>query len=360
MKDCIVTIILATYNRPDSLDAVIKSVINQSLTNWQLFVIGDNCDSRTASVIQNNFDSRIKYLNLPDRFGEQSGPNSVGLSLVNTAYVSYLNHDDIWLADHLEIGINALKRGDFDFYIGGTAYSRYIDFSQISPEILVDGIHTENRSPMDFFAQNPIKYEPASSWIVENSVAKKIGLWNYYTDLYRVPSEDYLMRAWRLKYKFHFSSKVTTWAIITQYVNDSTLRPYEYNSTEHKEVIELVLSKTSDNIRSILEMKLHKWNLIPKDKKHIITACYNVKRPEKTVIKKLLIKVAKNLLLNKLTAQIYLSFGIDIIDVVSVLRGKRKGFLINKAIKQRTGDVPLKPDLLSVIQRVQNEVHEKS
>ena len=357
MKHCIVTIILATYNRPDTLDAVIKSVINQSLSNWQLFVVGDNCDNRTDNVIKNNIDSRIKYLNLPDRFGEQSGPNSVGLSLVNTPYVSYLNHDDIWLPDHLELGINMLKKHDFDFYIGGAAYSRYIDFSETSSEILVDEFNTADRSPMDLFARNTAKYEPASSWIIKHEVAKKIGFWNYYTELYRAPSEDYLMRAWRLKYKFYFSTKVTTWAIVTQYVNDTSQMSYEYNSKEHKEVLELVISNTSDDMRSILDRKLYKWNSMTEDEKTIITSHYNILRPNTNVLVKRSNKLMKNLFINKFTAKIYLVFGLDIFSVVSVLRGKKKGFLINYLIKERTGDVPPKPNLSSVIKRVQNEVY---
>lgn len=357
MKDFIVTIILATYNRPDSLDAAIKSVLNQSLSNWKLFVIGDNCDNRTADVIKSNADSRIRYLNLPDRFGEQSGPNSVGLSLVNTKYVAYINHDDVWLADHLESGVNLLENGEFDFYIAGTATSRYIDLSHTLPEILVNNINIKNRNTTDFFKQNRANYEPASSWILKSDVAKKIGYWNYYTDIHRAPAEDYLLRAWRLNIKFYFSHKITTWAIITQYIKENSGKSYQYNSNEHKEVIELVISTTSNDMRSILQFKHRDWTLMPEiRKKNIINRYINI-NPKRNFITDQFVKLIKTLILNKFTAQIYRLFGWDIFTVISILMGNKKGLSMGGAIKVRTGNIPQKPNLALVIERVKNEVY---
>ena len=152
MNQVIVTIIIATYNRPDTLKAAIRSVLNQTLKNWKLLVIGDNCDDRTDMLMMEYLDPRIQYFNLPERFGEQSGPNSVGLSLVETPYVSFLNHDDIWLQDHLEVGIQLIEKGNFDFFIGGTAFSRYANYSNVIPELVIDEINIENRT--DLFGNN--------------------------------------------------------------------------------------------------------------------------------------------------------------------------------------------------------------
>ena len=113
-----VTIVIATYNRPDVLRIAIQSIILQTFSEWKILVIGDNCEEETEKAVNSFQDSRIRYINLPDRIGTQSGPNSVGIALAKTKYIAFMNHDDIWLQDHLEYGITTLEETKSDFFIG--------------------------------------------------------------------------------------------------------------------------------------------------------------------------------------------------------------------------------------------------
>ena len=79
-----VTVVLATYNRPDALRAAIRSVLRQTRPDWRLMVIGDRCEPPTEEAVRSVQDARISYINLPVRFGEQGGPNSVGMALAET------------------------------------------------------------------------------------------------------------------------------------------------------------------------------------------------------------------------------------------------------------------------------------
>lgn len=357
MNQVIVTIIIATYNRPDTLKAAIRSVLNQTLKNWKLLVIGDNCDDRTDMLMMEYLDPRIQYFNLPERFGEQSGPNSVGLSLVETPYVSFLNHDDIWLQDHLEVGIQLIEKGNFDFFIGGTAFSRYANYSNVIPELVIDEINIENRSPLDFFYNKTNKFEPASSWIIKQAAVKKIGLWNYYTDLYRTPIEDYLLRAWRSKCTFYFSSIVTTWNIGTQYNNNSLRKCYDYKSIEHSEIIVLIESNSAENTRLYLNSQLNKWNLMSLKEKLAIKSEFSIMRPEASPEAKFVFfrTLMSSIFKNRITAYIYYFFGIDFQLFILMIHKNKKGSTIKSLISTRTGSVPPKPDLLSVISRLKKE-----
>jgi glycosyltransferase involved in cell wall biosynthesis len=135
-----ITIVLSTYDRPDALQYTIESVQAQTIENWVLLVVGDACGPETEDVVAEFRDPRIKYVNLPERCGEQSGPNSVGLALADTDYIALLNHDDIWLPDHLEIGLDGLKRSSADLFVSRAAFSiktpletDRLTFTEISP-----------------------------------------------------------------------------------------------------------------------------------------------------------------------------------------------------------------------------------
>ena len=214
-----------------------------------------------------------------NHFGEQSGPNSVGLSLVKTPFLAYLNHGDIWLPDHLEIAIHTLKSGKYKFYMGGTAYSRFIDNTKEQPELVVDEINIENRSPSDPFFRKTSKYEPVSSWILSRMTAEKIGLWNYYTDLYRVPTEDYLLRAWRSKCKFYFSTTVTTWVIVPQSIIDESIKSVNSGNKEHSSILKMLESNSGVEIRNYLTCKFDQWNTKKPEEREKIARSSSITKP---------------------------------------------------------------------------------
>lgn len=97
-----VSIITATYNRPEVLRWAIESVRAQTFGDWEQIVVGDACTDDTADVVASFGDPRIRFVNLAQNFGEQSGPNNTGMALASGGLIAYLNHDDLWLPDHLE------------------------------------------------------------------------------------------------------------------------------------------------------------------------------------------------------------------------------------------------------------------
>jgi glycosyltransferase involved in cell wall biosynthesis len=108
----LVSIILATYNWTSVLRYAIRSVLWQNFTDWELLVVGDACTDDTAEVVASFRDPRIRWHNLPENTGNQSGPNNTGLALAAGTYIAYLHQDDLWLPDHLAVLVQALKASD--------------------------------------------------------------------------------------------------------------------------------------------------------------------------------------------------------------------------------------------------------
>ena len=107
----LVTVIIATYNWSEVLPFSIGSVQRQTRADWELLVIGDGCTDNSAEVVGAvaGADPRIRWINLPENTGHQTGPNNEGLRQARGAIIAYLGHDDLWLPHHLESLVIALE-----------------------------------------------------------------------------------------------------------------------------------------------------------------------------------------------------------------------------------------------------------
>ena len=205
------TVIVATHNRPDTLRQALRSVAMQRHAAWAALVVGDACDDRTQAVMAEfAHDRRFLYVNLQQRCGEQAIPNSAAMQVAGTEFVALLNHDDLWLPDHLTIALERLADGRADFFIGRAAGCRdgrlgpngewVADFDRASPP---------DRTGQEAFGHSYEYVEPASSWVFRRDLAANIGPWRPAASLYRAPIQDWFLRAWRSGARMRSDERIT-------------------------------------------------------------------------------------------------------------------------------------------------------
>jgi GalNAc5-diNAcBac-PP-undecaprenol beta-1,3-glucosyltransferase len=117
MTDSLFTIIIPTFNHEETLRYSIQSVLDQTVKDFELHVIGDGATEKTEKIVQEfaKDDSRIRYHNFPKsaRTGEEYRAKL--LSEVRSRYVCYLSDDDLWFPDHLQIMQSLLASADFAY-----------------------------------------------------------------------------------------------------------------------------------------------------------------------------------------------------------------------------------------------------
>lgn len=99
----LVSIIMAAYNAEKTIETAIQSVLSQTYTNWELFVINDCSKDKTIHIVQQyaEKDSRIHLLNNEKNQGV-SLTRKRGLEESNGAWIAVLDSDDLWVSDKLE------------------------------------------------------------------------------------------------------------------------------------------------------------------------------------------------------------------------------------------------------------------
>jgi len=102
----LVTVCVATYNRAELLGSrSLSSLVNQSYKNIEIIVIGDCCTDDTESTVRRFEDSRIHFVNLPERgrYPEEqqhrwmvagTTPMNHALSMAKGSFITHLDDDD--------------------------------------------------------------------------------------------------------------------------------------------------------------------------------------------------------------------------------------------------------------------------
>jgi|GEM_PF-2064783 len=94
-----ISIITATYNRPDLLKRMIVSVLEQTMTKWELIIVDDSTNDDTETFIQKYKDNpRIIYLKNKQNEGLPFSRNR-GLESATGVWVTFLDDDDFYKAE---------------------------------------------------------------------------------------------------------------------------------------------------------------------------------------------------------------------------------------------------------------------
>ena len=112
----LVSVITPVYNSEKYISDHIKSVQNQTYSNWELILV-DDCSSDHSAALINSFqknDSRIKYFRLEKNSGAGIARNK-GIELAQGQYIAFLDSDDQWFPKKLERQLNFMQKNSYYF-----------------------------------------------------------------------------------------------------------------------------------------------------------------------------------------------------------------------------------------------------
>ena len=116
-----VSVIMPAFNAADFIRDSIESVRKQTFKNWELLIIEDASNDTTAEIAAHfqAEDARIKIHSLPTNQGAAFARN-IGIKASRGDYISFLDADDLWNENKLEVQINFMIQNKIDI-----CYSSY-------------------------------------------------------------------------------------------------------------------------------------------------------------------------------------------------------------------------------------------
>ena len=120
----LVSIITPVYNCEDTIGETIESVLNQTLSDFEMLIVDDISNDKTIDIIKKyqKQDKRIKLFILKEKGGAASARNKA-LKEASGQYIAFLDGDDLWVSDKLEKQIKFMQENKCAFSFTGYEFA---------------------------------------------------------------------------------------------------------------------------------------------------------------------------------------------------------------------------------------------
>jgi glycosyltransferase involved in cell wall biosynthesis len=108
-KDPAVTVLMAVYNGERFLSEAIKSILNQTFSDFEFLIINDGSTDRTPDILLSYQDPRIRIVRNDGNIGLTKSLN-LGLALARGEYIARQDADDISYSERLERQISFMRK----------------------------------------------------------------------------------------------------------------------------------------------------------------------------------------------------------------------------------------------------------
>jgi len=209
------TVIIPTYNRIGILYKALDSVISQTFTDFELIIVDNGSTDSTGNWLRSNYkDQRIRYI-YQEGTGSPAGPRNKGISSANGQWICFLDSDDLWDFNKLEIVKERIEQyNDSDVFCHNETL---IIMGKESDKVLKYGPYTN-----DFYKDLLIegnKLSPSATCVRRSFLINNKLLFNESSDYIIVEDYDLWLRIANRNAKFTFIN-----ASLGKYiVNDNNL-----------------------------------------------------------------------------------------------------------------------------------------
>src|SRR5690554_4270366 len=102
------SIIIPLYNKEKYIENTLKSVLNQSFSDFEVIVINDGSTDQSVAMVEKIKDPRIHIVHQENQ-GVSVARNR-GIALATTPHITFLDADDFWYPHYLETFYELLEK----------------------------------------------------------------------------------------------------------------------------------------------------------------------------------------------------------------------------------------------------------
>ncbi len=193
------SIIIPTFNHGQFINKCLDSLISQTYTNWEAIVINNYSEDNTIEIVTNFHDVRIQLINFSNN-GIIAKSRNVGIQNAKGDWICFLDSDDCWTPDKLELCLPYLYEYDLIYH------DMFIKKDGSKKKTVLKGyaLRQENHYLEMLLKGNPIIN---SSVVIRHEVVESVGFISEDKSLIAVEDFDYWLRISKKTVRFKHISK---------------------------------------------------------------------------------------------------------------------------------------------------------
>jgi glycosyltransferase involved in cell wall biosynthesis len=111
ISNAVVTVVVPSFNRASTIEAALRSIQRQTCALWEAVVVDDGSRDNGADRVARfaGEDPRIRLIRHGYNRGAQAARNT-GIDAARTKWIAFLDSDDEWMPESLELRLDAAER----------------------------------------------------------------------------------------------------------------------------------------------------------------------------------------------------------------------------------------------------------
>ena len=156
MTEPLISIVIPVYNAEKYLRACLDSVLAQTYKNWEAICVNDGSSDNSAQILKEYAAKDARFHIINQQNSGVSTARNTGMRQTTGKYLMYLDSDDIWHPQTLEILQNVMEKSNAD--MGCFKYQEvYPDTKIIYNNYMVDSDLKLCKTPLLSFIHRKIK-----------------------------------------------------------------------------------------------------------------------------------------------------------------------------------------------------------
>ena len=208
----VISVVIPVYNKEKFIENTIYSVLNQTLSDFELIIVDDSSTDKSLSIIDSIKDKRIKTYSIKNSGVSKS--RNYGVEKSSSNLIAFLDADDLWKNNHLEQLYKLyLENPNCGMY--AMSYIKNINFKSYKKSYF--GLSNFSGILENFFTSSSVDcIASSSSVMIPLYVFKKI---NGFNENLKKREDTALWIKIALNYKIAFSTITTVEIVITEHGN---------------------------------------------------------------------------------------------------------------------------------------------
>ena len=103
------SVVIPTYNHEVFLEKAVKSVLNQTFSDYEIIIIDNYSNDNTENLIKNLNNKNIKFIKNHNH-GIIAKSRNIGIEQSKSEWIAFLDSDDIWRQEKLKVLFNFIKK----------------------------------------------------------------------------------------------------------------------------------------------------------------------------------------------------------------------------------------------------------